>query len=131
MDSVTFTIAIRRAPLSYLSDELKDKRLIEGLVVGIAFIERFGSEKLMEYYNQKGVPTKPLKIETFGVKTIVEQLCGFGLIDNGTHSKVTEAIRTRNKVVHDLDSPDKLDEAKLKVAIQQVIDCLMALGVKE
>jgi uncharacterized protein YutE (UPF0331/DUF86 family) len=58
----------------------------------------------------------------------MRHLAGFGIIDCGTHSKISEVIKERNVIVHELDSPDAVDAQKLRKVIQKAIECLKALG---
>lgn len=39
-----------RSPLRFLKDEISEKRFLEGIVVAVMYFERFGIERLKEYF---------------------------------------------------------------------------------
>ena len=131
MDQISFSIDafLVRGPIKFLEDELKEKRFLEGVVVSVAYFERFGLEKLKGYFKSKGVPVEPLNLERLNIPAMTNMLERFGIIDNQTHSRMIEVNRVRNKIVHRLTHPDSINESETRIAIEQAIVCLKALGV--
>lgn len=126
----SFDAVLVRGPIRYLNDTLSQNRLLEGTIVSVMFFERYGAEKLKEYFTSKGVPIEPLNIDKMKVSSIMRLLQGFSIIDCGTHGKICEVIKERNDIVHELDYPDSIDEQKLRNIIQKAIECLKTLGAK-
>lgn len=62
-DQISFSIDafLVRGPIKFLIDELKEKRFLEGVVVSVTYFERFGLEKLSDYFKSKGIPVEPPK----------------------------------------------------------------------
>lgn len=118
-----------RGPVRFLMDELAQNRLLEGVIVSVMYFEYLGSEKLKQYFKSKNVPLEPLDIDKLSVSKTMHLLQGFGLIGKGTHSKISEVISERNKMVHELQHPDSLDELKAKSTISKAIECLKEMGV--
>jgi len=118
-----------RSPIKYLTDTIKEKRFLEGLIVSVMYFERFGIEKLQEYFKSKNVPLEPMKVEDLRLPLILRMLEGFGIISQPTHSLMGEVCKERNNIVHKLKHPDAIDENRAKKAIEKAIECLKALGV--
>lgn len=122
-------VILVRNPLRFLTDEVAEGRLIEGLVVSVSYFEYFGAKKLEEYFQSKGIPVIPMKIKEMRVAKITALLEGFGLISHEIHSSMGEVCEERNKVVHKLSNPDTIDKSKAKEMIEKAIECLEALGL--
>jgi hypothetical protein len=136
MDQISFSIDafLVRGPIKFLEDELKEKRFLEGVDVSVTYFERFGLEKLSDYFKSKGVPVEPLNLERLKIPAMTRMLERFGIIDNKTHSRMIEVNQVRNKIVHPhtvhgLKDPDAINGSEAKKAIETAIECLKALGV--
>jgi hypothetical protein len=117
-----------RSPIRFLQDEIAQRRFLEGVVVAVMYFERFGSDRIEEYFKSKSVPSAPVNIQNLKVQTIAKMLEGFGLIDHRVHSLMGEVCQVRNDVVHKLRDPDAIDEHQAREAIEKAIECLKALG---
>jgi len=122
-------VILVRGPVRFLIDELAQNRLLEGVIVSVMYFEYLGSERLKQYFRSKNVPLEPLNIDKLSVSKTMHLLQGFGLISNGTHSKICEVISERNKIVHELQHPDSLNEGKARSIINKAIECLREMGV--
>ena len=117
-----------RSPLKFLSDTINEKRFLEGVVVSVMYFERFGVDRLKEYFKSKGIPLEPMKIENLRLPAIMRMLEGFGIISDSIHSLMGEVRKERNYIVHKLRHPDAIDENKARKTIEKAIECLKALG---
>lgn len=126
--SLSVDTILVRSPLRFLSDAIKGKRFLEGVVVSVMYFERFGVDRLKEYFKSKDIPLEPMEIEDLRLKTILRMLEGFGIIDQPTHSSMGEVRRERNDIVHKLRHPDAIDEGKARKTIEKAMECLKALG---
>lgn len=117
-----------RSPLKFLSDEIKDKRFLEGVVVSVMYFERFGIDRLKGYFKSKDIPLEPMKIEKLQLPAIMRMLEGFGIINHRIHSLMGEVCKERNHIVHELRHPDAIDENNARRTIEKAIECLKALG---
>ena len=117
-----------RTPLRFLSDAIAARRFLEGVVVSVIYFERFGIDRLKEYFNSKNVPLDALKVESLRLQIIMRMLEGFSIIDHHIHSLMGEVCQYRNTIVHELRHPDAIDENKVKATIEKAIECLKALG---
>lgn len=117
-----------RSPIRFLLEEIAQKRFLEGVIVSVMYFERFGSDRLEDYFKSKNVPSAPINIQRLKLQTIMKMLEGFSLIDQGTHCKMGDVCKVRNDVVHKLRDPELIDEHKAKEAIEKAIECLKALG---
>lgn len=120
---------VLRNPIKFLNDKTKEKRYFEGVIASVMYFERFGIERLKEYFKSKDVPLEPIKIENLRISTIMRMLEGFGIISHRIHCLMGEVNKERNDIVHKLRHPDALDEEKARKAIKKAIECLQALGV--
>jgi hypothetical protein len=127
--SISSDAIIVRGPLKFLNDDLVQDRLLEGVIVSGMFFERYGVEMLKKYFGSKGIDVKPLKIDEMKVSQIMSILQGFGLITNGTHSKICEVLKERNRIIHKVMFPDTINEVKARATIQKAIECLKDLNV--
>lgn len=117
-----------RSPIRFLRDEIAQKRLLEGVVVSVMYFERFGSDRLEDYFKSKNVPSAPVNIQNLRMQTIMKMLEGFGVINHDTHSLMGEVCKVRNDIVHKLRNPEMIDEDQARQAIEKAIECLKALG---
>ena len=122
-------VILVRSPLKYLQDMIAQDRLLEGVVVSVMYFERFGIERLKEYFKSKSIPIEPLKIEGLRLPVIMRMLEGFGIITQRIHSLMGEVCKERNEIAHKLKHPDAIDKTKTKKTIEKAIECLKALGL--
>lgn len=127
--SASLDVILVRGPLHFLSDTIVQGRFIEGIVVSVMYFERFGTDRLKDYFKSKGIPIEPMKLEHISVRKITAMLEGFDLIDHRTHSLMGEVCEGRNKIVHEITNPDAIDKSKAKATIEKAIECLKALKV--
>jgi hypothetical protein len=118
-----------RGPIRFLMDELDQNRLLEGVIVSVMYFEYLGGERLKQYFSSKDVPLEPLRIDQLSVSKVMHLLRGFGVISNGAHSKICQVVSERNKIVHELQHPDSLDENRARSVINKAIECLKEMGV--
>lgn len=128
MSMFTADAILLRSPLKFLYDTIEAERFLEGVIVAVMYFERFGKDKLKQYFKSKEIPLEPLKINNLRVKRVWELLEGFDIITHDTHSLMGEVCKQRNDIVHKLRHPDEIDEEKAKIAIEKAIKCLKALG---
>jgi len=92
------------------------------------FLERAGFKRLKKYFDEKYVPTKRDKDLKF--TKIYHWLFEFQLIDHILNDKISKVHSYRNKIAHEIDHPDLLNEKEATKIIETTIECLKALGEK-
>ena len=126
-DSVS--VILVRSPFRALKEAIENKRWFEGITMSAVFIERFATDKLMEYFHSKQVPMKPKRIARLGYTGVINLLLDFEIIDNFVHSKMVDVRKERNRVLHEEKRPDAIDPEKATIIMEKAMECLKALGV--
>jgi hypothetical protein len=117
-----------RSPITFLRNEIAQRRFLEGVVVSVMYFERFGIDKLEDYFKHKNVPSTPITTPSLNLQKILRMLEGFDIIDPRIHSLMGEVCKVRNEIVHKLRNPDAINEEQAKETIEKAIECLKALG---
>lgn len=97
--------------------------------MSVMYFERVCFQELKKYFEAKGVPLRPMKLEKQSVSKMMSMLEGFDVIPQPIHSLMGEVVELRNDIVHELRNPDEIDEKKARETIEKAIKCLIALGV--
>ena len=117
---------IIRSPITYLSHSIGDRQLIAGIVMSDLFLERAGFKRLKKYFDEKYIPTERDKNLKF--TDVYHWLLEFQLIDRNLNDRVSKIHNYRNKIAHEIDHPDLLNENEAIKIIETAIECLKALG---
>lgn len=128
--SFTVDAVLARSPLTFLKDTINGKHHILGVVMSTSFLERFGVERLVEYFKGKKVSVKPLELERLSLDKIRQWLLGYGIITEDISAKWGEIGKFRNDVVHQLKNPDLIDKKRAIRTIELAIECLEILGAQ-
>lgn len=115
-----------RNPEQVLREAIRKGNWFEGVALSTVYLEEATFYRLRNYLASKRVRARPFlyRMNLSRMARILEEL---RIIDHKTHSLIGEVNAYRNKLVHEIRTPDAIKPDEAKDIIEKALKCLEAI----